>query len=217
MSMPAPDLAVIDYGMSNLRSVTKAFEHAGARVRVIRDPKELGHPAGLVFPGQGAIVDTMKLLRRTGFDRLIADWVAADRPFLGICLGLQALFEHSEEGDTPALGLLPGRVQRFRLPKGFKVPHMGWNPVTFRPGVADDLCAGLRAEGEPMYFVHSYHAVPGDDSLVWAEADYGGAFCCAVARGNLAAVQFHPEKSQAAGLQLYANFVARAAAAAAPA
>jgi glutamine amidotransferase len=206
-----PRIAVIDYGMGNLRSVARAVEAAGGEGRVITTPAEMTGADGVVFPGQGAIVDTMTFLRRTGFDDAVRAWLAADRPYLGICLGLQALFESSEEGGgTPTLGVFPGRIVRFRLPPELKVPHMGWNTVRLvQP--ASPLCAGLRPDGEAFYFVHSYYVVPTEPSLALAECDYGGRFVCAIARGNCYATQFHPEKSQATGLRLYRNFVALAA------
>jgi glutamine amidotransferase len=204
---PRSKIAVIDYGMGNLRSVVRAVQTTGAEVRVITAPAEMTWADGVVFPGQGAIVDTMVFLRQSGFDAALRDWLAADRPYLGICLGLQALFEVSEEGGgTPGLGVFPGKIVRFRLPPEFKVPHMGWNTVRF---VQPDspICAGLPADGEAFYFVHSYHVVPGRSSLVLAECDYGGPFVCAIAKGGCFATQFHPEKSQIQGLRVYRNFV----------
>ena len=210
--MPAkPIVAVLDYGMGNLRSVARAMEAAGAAVRIVQKPDAIDGAQGLVFPGQGAITDTMVFLRESGFASVVRDWIAADRPYLGICLGLQALFEESEEGGgTKCLGVYPGRNVRFRLPHELKVPHMGWNTVRFlRP--ESPLCAGLRADGESFYFVHSYYVVPADRDLVLGECDYGGPFTCAIAKGRCFATQFHPEKSQARGLQLYRNFVQLAA------
>lgn len=208
--MSAPIIAIIDYGMGNLRSVAKAVETAGGAVRIVTRPGEIGAAAGLVLPGVGALADCVTALQAGGLDAAVRDWIAADRPFLGGCLGLQALFDFSEEADTPGLGIFPGRVVRFRLPAGLKVPHMGWNTVRFtRP--ASPLAAGLAPEGEAFYFVHSYHCVPADPALVLAECDYGGVFTAAIARGRCFATQFHPEKSQARGLQVYRNFVSLAA------
>lgn len=207
----APTVAVIDYGMGNLRSVAKAVEAAGAAVRIVTRPDEIGAATGLVLPGVGALADCVTALKAGGLDRAVADWIRADRPFLGVCLGLQALFEFSEEADTPGLGIFPGKVVRFRVPAGLKIPHMGWNTVRFtQPG--SPLTAGLKPDGEAFYFVHSYHCVPADPALVLGECDYGGAFTAAIARGRCFATQFHPEKSQARGIQLYRNFVAVAAA-----
>ncbi len=212
MNREPPRIAVIDYGMGNLRSVARALEAAGATPTIIRSPDGMAAADGVVFPGQGAIVDTMTFLRQTGFDAAVRDWIAADRPYLGICLGLQALFEESEEGGgTPALGIFPGRIVRFRLPPDYKVPHMGWNTVRFVQA-GSPLCAGLRPEGEEFYFVHSYYVVPAQPALLLADCDYGGRFVCGIARGNCFAIQFHPEKSQARGLQVYRNFGRLAAA-----
>jgi glutamine amidotransferase len=210
--MTPPKIAIIDYGMGNLRSVARAMQTTGADVRIITAPAEMTWADGVVFPGQGAIVDTMAFLKQTGFDGALRDWIAADRPYLGICLGLQALFEVSEEGGgTPCLGIFPGKIVRFRLPPEFKVPHMGWNTVRFVQPDAP-LVAGLRAEGEAFYFVHSYYVVPQDRALILAECDYGGPFVCGIARGHCYATQFHPEKSQARGLLLYRNFASHCAA-----
>jgi glutamine amidotransferase len=204
-----PTIAVLDTGICNLHSVTKALEAVGATPQVMQGPADLaGSPAtGLVLPGVGALRDCVAALRATGLDATVRDWIAADRPFLGVCLGMQALFEHSEEGDVTGLGIFPGRVVRFHRPSEFKIPHMGWNTVRFlQPG--SPLAAGLVPEGEAFYFVHSYHCVPADPALVLAECDYGGPFCAAIARGRVYATQFHPEKSQAKGLQIYRNFAA---------
>jgi imidazole glycerol-phosphate synthase subunit HisH len=204
---------VIDYGMGNLRSVLKAWETVGAAPRLIQHPREAASAEALVFPGQGAIVDTMKLLKQKGFDLLLRDWIDEDRPFFGICLGLQALFEHSDEGDTPGLCIFPGKVQRFAPPPGCKVPHMGWNQVTFKTETRPDpLLDGIDPTATSFYFVHSYFAVPENEHLIFGETRYADrAFCCAIRRGNLVATQFHPEKSQRGGLQLYANFLSRLA------
>ncbi len=207
---PAPVIAVIDYGMGNLRSVAKAVEAADGAVRVVTRPDEIGSAAGLVLPGVGALADCITALKAGGMDGALRDWLAADKPFLGICLGLQALFDFSEEADTPGLGIFPGRIVRFRLPAGLKVPHMGWNTVRFtQPG--SPLTIGLATAGEAFYFVHSYYCVPENPALVLADCDYGVKFTAAIARGRCFATQFHPEKSQAKGIQLYRNFVTLAA------
>ncbi|MCU0793183.1 MAG: imidazole glycerol phosphate synthase subunit HisH [Opitutaceae bacterium] len=203
-------IAVIDNGICNLRSVTKALEAVGAEVRVVRTPFELeaADAAGLVLPGVGALRDCVASLRATGLDAAVREWIAADQPFLGVCLGMQALFEHSEEGGgagTEGLGIFPGRVTRFVRPAEFKIPHMGWNTVRFRQEDSP-LREGLATEGEAFYFVHSFHCQPADSSLVLAECDYGGVFTAAIARGRCFATQFHPEKSQAKGLRIYRNF-----------
>jgi glutamine amidotransferase len=207
----ATHIAVIDNGICNLRSVTKALETVGATTHVIRTPAELPPIAtGLVLPGVGALRDCVASLRATGLAGTVRTWITTGRPFLGVCLGMQALFEYSEEGDTRGLGIFPGKVVRFNRPPEYKIPHMGWNPVRFiQP--APPLAAGLRAEGESFYFVHSYHCVPDDPALVLATCDYGGPFTAAIARGNCHATQFHPEKSQSRGLQIYRNFVSIAA------
>jgi glutamine amidotransferase len=207
-------IAVIDTGICNLRSVTKALEAVGAEIRVVRSPGEIAatNASGLVLPGVGALRDCVAALRDTRLDVSVRDWIAADRPFLGVCLGMQALFEHSEEGGITGLGVFAGHVQRFRRPPEFKIPHMGWNGIRFvQPN--SPLAVNLALDGEEFYFVHSFHCVPVDPALVLAECDYGGRFCAAIARGRVFATQFHPEKSQAKGLQIYRNFAAVATAA----
>lgn len=218
-------IAVIDYGMGNLRSVAKALEHVapGAFVEVTADAAAIAAADRVVFPGQGAMPDAMRELTSRGLVPVLKDAIAA-RPFLGICLGLQALFEHSEEGDCAGLGIFPGRVRRFAPPVGahsggerFKVPHMGWNGVdqvpvspaasASAPGEAPHpLWRGI-ADGSHFYFVHSYYVEPTDPALAAGTSEYPNRFCCAVAQGSLFATQFHPEKSQAAGLALLRNFV----------
>ena len=201
-------IAVIDNGICNLRSVTKAIESVGGEPLVVHTPEELNAAGaqGLVLPGVGALRDCVASLRATGLAESVREWIASDRPFLGVCLGMQALFERSEEGDIEGLGIFPGVVKRFELPREYKIPHMGWNTVKFRqPG--SPLQGALADEGESFYFVHSFHCVPADPTLVLAACDYGGPFTAAVARGNCSATQFHPEKSQAKGLRLYQNFV----------
>ena len=202
-------IAVIDTGICNLRSVTKAIEAVGGQVAVVHTRQELAEAkaAGLVLPGVGALRDCVASLRRSGLADAVADWVRSDQPFLGVCLGMQALFDFSEEGGIQGLGLFPGSVVRFRRPPTLKVPHMGWNSVRFLQPNAP-LARGLRPDGETFYFVHSFHCVPVEPNLVLAECDYGGAFCAAISRGRVSATQFHPEKSQASGLRVYRNFVA---------
>jgi len=205
-------IAVIDTGICNLRSVTKALEAVGASIKVVRSPAEVvaADASGLVLPGVGALRDCVASLRASKLDATVREWIAADQPFLGVCLGMQALFEHSEEGGITGLGIFPGKVVRFRRPPEFKIPHMGWNTIRFTQP-RSPLASALLPDGEAFYFVHSYYCEPADRGLVLAECDYGGAFCAALARGRVFATQFHPEKSQAKGLQIYRNFAALAA------
>lgn len=197
-------IAVVDYGMGNVRSVAKAIERVApsATVRVTADPVEIRGADRVVVPGQGAMPDCMRQLAESGAKEAVVA-ATAQKPFLGICIGLQMLFEHGEEGDTPGLGILKGDVPRFRL-EGFKIPHMGWNEVM--PERPHALWEGI-APRSRFYFVHSYYPRPREAGVVAARCDYGGSFTCAVARDNIVAVQFHPEKSQSSGLRLLANFV----------
>jgi glutamine amidotransferase len=197
-------IAVVDYGMGNLRSMSKAIEHVapGAEVRVTADPERILSCERVVVPGQGAMPDCMRQLERSGAREAVIE-AAARKPFLGVCIGLQMLFEHGEEGDTPGLGLLAGEVPRLRV-AGLKIPHMGWNEVIQERAHA--LWERI-ADRSRFYFVHSYYPVPRDPALTAASCVYGAPFTCAVARDNIFAVQFHPEKSQSAGLQLLSNFV----------
>jgi glutamine amidotransferase len=192
--------------------VTKALEAVGASPVVVHRPEDIAacKATGLVLPGVGALRDCVAELRSAGLDRSVREWIAADRPFLGVCLGMQALFEHSEEANVTGLGIFPGKVVRFRRPPEIKIPHMGWNGVRFVQSKSP-LAAGLSTDGESFYFVHSFHCVPADPSLVLGECDYGGAFTAAIGRGRCFATQFHPEKSQAKGLQIYRNFATVAA------
>jgi len=197
-------ITIVDYGMGNLRSVQKAFESLGFQARICARPADLKPGEKLVLPGGGAFRDAIAELRRQDWVGPILDHLAADRPFLGICLGLQLLLEVShEDGDWEGLGVIPGEVVRFADTPGLKVPHMGWNEVRFRP--ACPLFAGI-PQGSHFYFVHSYHVVPREGDVVVATSDYGGAFTAAVQRGRMFATQFHPEKSQAVGLKLLRNF-----------
>jgi glutamine amidotransferase len=201
------NIAVIDTGICNLRSVTKALEAVGAVPEVVSAPKELeaSKAKGLVLPGVGALRDCVGALRKSGFDRAVRQWIEADRPFLGVCLGMQALFDSSEEGGVKGLGIFPGRVLRFQRPKEFKIPHMGWNTVrNLQPN--SSLTLGLAEDGEAFYFVHSFYCQPADPALTLLDCDYGGRFTAAIGRGRVFGTQFHPEKSQARGLQIYRNF-----------
>jgi len=197
-------IAVVDYGMGNLRSVSKALEHVapGAEVLATADPAAIRSAERVVVPGQGAMPDCMRQLAASGAREAVIE-AAGAKPFLGICIGLQMLFERGEEGDTRGLGLLAGNVPRFRL-SGLKIPHMGWNEVLQQRRHA--LWAGI-ADRSRFYFVHSYFPAPRDEGVTAATCVYGMPFTCAVARDNIFAVQFHPEKSQSAGLQLLSNFV----------
>ena len=197
-------IAVVDYGMGNLRSVSKALEHVGPQEQVVvtADPALIRAADRVVVPGQGALPDCMRSLRESGALEAVLEALRA-KPYLGICLGLQMLFERGAEGDTAGLGVLQGSVPRFAV-TGLKIPHMGWNEVVQQK--PHPLWAGI-ADNTRFYFVHSYHPAPADPALIAATCVYGAPFTCAVARDNIFAVQFHPEKSQSAGLQLLSNFV----------
>jgi glutamine amidotransferase len=193
--------------MGNIRSVSKALERVAPRARVVvtADPAVIRASERVVVPGQGAMPDCMRQLAASGAREAVLE-AARGKPFLGICVGMQMLFEHGEEGDTPGLGLLAGTVPRFPAARmaGLKVPHMGWNEV--RQARAHALWEGVPS-GERFYFVHSYYPEPADRAITAARCEYGVAFTCAIAHDNIFAVQFHPEKSQAAGLRLLTNFV----------
>jgi glutamine amidotransferase len=202
-------IAIVDYGMGNLRSVAKALAHVApaALVEITADPKVIRAADRVVFPGQGAMPDCMKCLAESGLGDALRE-AAASKPFLGLCIGLQMLFEHSAEGDTPGLGLLPGEVLAFASAEetrdaGFKIPHMGWNEVW--QSAPHALWQGV-ADGARFYFVHSYYCAPRDPSLMAAWSRYPHAFTSAIARDNIFATQFHPEKSSTAGLKLLSNF-----------
>ena len=204
------DIAIVDYGMGNLRSVQQAVRKvaSGASVSVTDDPKVVASARRVIFPGQGAMPDCMREMDARGLRQAVLD-AARNKPFLGICIGLQMLFEHSAEGNVAGLGVLPGEVVRFASDlkdaqgNKLKVPHMGWNQVHHRDHVLWD---GIVQDAR-FYFVHSYYVQPRDVSVAQATSDYPQSFVCAVARGNLFAVQFHPEKSAAAGLRLLQNFI----------
>jgi imidazole glycerol-phosphate synthase subunit HisH len=203
-------IAVIDYGTGNLRSVAKALRHVAPNDEIVvtDDPSAIRRADRIVLPGQSAMPDCMRALHASGLAPLVVELVR-ERPFLGICLGLQMLFERSEEGPSAGLGILRGPVVRFgdlALPGGerLKVPHMGWSPV--HQVRAHPLWAGIE-DGARFYFAHSYYPAPDDTSLTAGTAEYPAPFTCAVARANIFAVQFHPEKSHDAGLALLANFV----------
>ena len=208
-------VAVVDYGMGNLRSVAQAVQHvaqgSGFQAVITSRPEDVRMADRVVLPGQGAMPDCMRELRESGLLACVLDAVAAGKPLFGVCVGMQMLLDRSDEGPTDGLGLIPGQVAKFDLagrlqPDGsrFKVPQMGWNQVRqVRPhpmwnAIPDDSY---------FYFVHSYHAVPSDASHSIGETDYGGRFACAIARDNIFATQFHPEKSADHGLALYRNFL----------
>ncbi|MGE5615484.1 MAG: imidazole glycerol phosphate synthase subunit HisH [Bacillota bacterium] len=202
-------ISIVDYGMGNLRSVQKALEHVApdAEVRVTSDPEEIRRADRVVFPGQGAMPDCMRCLQESGLGEAVED-AAAGKPFLGLCIGQQMLFERSAEGDTPGLALLPGAVVGFAdVPQtrnaGLKIPHMGWNEV--RQVAPHALWKGI-PDGARFYFVHSYYCEPADPALAAGETCYPHAFTSAIARDNIFATQFHPEKSSVAGLTLLSNF-----------
>jgi imidazole glycerol-phosphate synthase subunit HisH len=195
-------IAILDYGMGNLRSVEKALEHVGAAASISADPEEARAADGLVLPGVGAFPRAMERVRERGLDELIDERRAAGVPILGICLGLQLLFESSVElGGARGLGLLGGGVEGLD-PEGLKVPHIGWSPVRWEQ--ESRLVEGIETE-TPFYFVHSFFPAP-DPADLLGTAAYGGRFACAAQRGNVYGVQFHPEKSSAAGLRLLSNF-----------
>ena len=207
-------IGIIDYGMGNLRSVQKAFEHVGADAQILRTADEVAGVDKLVLPGVGAFADGMTHLRQGGWDEVIRSFVAAGKPMLGICLGMQLLLDSSDE-DAPldgspvqGLGVVPGRVVRFQEDQGphqprLKVPHMGWNQIHWQND--PPLWQGM-STGDHVYFVHSYYCKPADASIVAATTEYGEPFCAALHSDNIWAVQFHPEKSQRVGLKILENF-----------
>tara|TARA_B100001559_G_C16500162_1_gene622913 strand:- start:2711 stop:3340 length:630 start_codon:yes stop_codon:yes gene_type:complete len=195
-------IGIIDYAASNLRSVEKAFTHLGAEVIVSSSAQELNTVDALIFPGQGSNDSAMQALSRASLVEPIIEFVNNDRPFLGICMGLQLLMQSSEEGIEPCLGLFKGKVKR--LSGKMKIPHIGWNQVSL---TRQHQAFNNLPDNSYFYFVHSYYADPMDKNLVLASTDYGGQFASAISSGNLVAVQFHPEKSGSIGLEFYRNFL----------
>lgn len=196
---------MIDYGMGNLRSVEKAFEHCGAQVDIVTSP-DFGFEAdALILPGVGALGDCVNALNQTGLANTVRAWIEADKPFFGVCLGMQALFEFSEEGNVEGLGVFKGTVRRFDLPSAFKIPHMGWNRVEF---VQENPISTDIPTDAQFYFVHSYYCDPEASDITLCQTNYGDkAFVSGIRSANCFATQFHPEKSQARGLQMYRNFI----------
>ena len=203
-----PSIAIIDYDAGNIRSVQKALEECGADARITADADDIIAADGVVFPGQGACDASMRSIRERGLFDVIKQSIDSGKPFLGVCLGLQLLLESSEEGDEPCLAILKGSTKRLPPEKtdqaGLKIPHMGWNSVSL--SVDHPVFKGIPDESY-FYFVHSYYADPEDKNIVAGVTNYGIDFCSAVAWDNVAAVQFHPEKSGAVGLSLYRNFL----------
>lgn len=197
-------ISIIDYGMGNLRSVQKAFEKLGTPAEIVSRPEQVLAATKLVLPGVGAFRDAIHELERLELVEPIREFVRNDKPFLGICLGLQLLFDVSyEDGTWSGLGIVPGEVVRFPATADLKVPHMGWN--TLQPVGSPRLLADLPTNPS-VYFVHSYYVVPRDESVIAARTEYGVTFTSVIQRGNLTATQFHPEKSQKVGLKLLDNF-----------
>ena len=198
-------IAILDYGAGNLLSVARALEVAGARPLVTSDPGRIATADGLVVPGQGSAVDAMRRLERLGLVEPLVAYARSERPLLGVCLGEQIIFDTSDEGaGVRCLGLIPGTCRRLPGGDGRKVPHMGWNSVRLR--AAHPLLDGVPSEAY-FYFVHSYYVDPSEPEVVVGETEYGVTFASIVARGNVFATQFHPEKSADVGLRIYANFV----------
>lgn len=201
----SPRVAMIDYGSGNLRSVEKALQHAGADVVRCESPEALEHCVAVVLPGVGSFGDCARSLAERGLTEPLRAWLAADRPYLGICLGYQILFDASEESpDARGLAHWPGRVVKFPARHDLKIPHMGWNSLEIR--MQDPLFAGL-PDPAFVYFVHSYYPEPVDNDIVSAECTHGVSFAAACRRGKVRGVQFHPEKSQTTGLRMLENFV----------
>jgi glutamine amidotransferase len=199
-----PEIVVVDYDAGNLRSVERALEAVGLRALVTPDPREVERAQALVLPGVGSAQDCMRKLATRGLVEPLREYAASGKPFLGVCVGMQLLFDGSEEGGgVECLGILPGTVRRFPSENGLKVPQIGWNDVHFTR--AHPLLNGI-PDGSYFYFVHGYYADPLHNEITLGRADYGGEFAAIVARDNVQATQFHPEKSAAMGLRIYANF-----------
>jgi imidazole glycerol-phosphate synthase subunit HisH len=199
-------IGIVDYDIGNLRSVQKAFQHEGGEAVFVRTPREIAKADGLVLPGVGAFGDCVRSLADSGMWDAVLNWAKSGKPFFGICVGYQMLFDSSEEAPgRKGLGLFEGEVKKFTDRPGQKIPQIGWNTVEVLQPDAP-LLAGI-ASGDFVYYVHSYYVQPRDRSLIALETNYGDTFAAAIARGNLIATQFHPEKSQRAGLQLLRNFV----------
>jgi imidazole glycerol-phosphate synthase subunit HisH len=194
-------IVVVDYGMGNLGSVAKALAYLGYPVTVTGDPEKAAAASQLILPGVGAMSYAMEQLKKRGLDQAIAGYLKTGRPFLGICLGMQLMFERSEEGDAKGLGLLPGTVRRFPAAPGLKIPHMGWNQL-------QDSRLAILPEGGSFYFVHSYFAEPADKSMAAAWCSHGITFCAAVQVRQILLTQFHPEKSGDAGLRILRQWAA---------
>ena len=204
MQQPPPEIIVVDYDAGNLRSVQRALEAVGQRPIVTSDPRDLERAEALVLPGVGSAQDCMRKLAARGLIEPLRVYAASGRPFLGVCVGLQLLFDGSDEGGgVECLAILPGRVRRFPGGDGLKVPQIGWNSVSFTR--ADPLLDGI-PDGSYFYFVHGYYAEPQNPEITLATADYGLDFAAIIAHENVWATQFHPEKSAEMGLRLYANF-----------
>lgn len=200
------EIAIIDYGMGNLRSVQKAFEHLGAKAEITADSEVILNSSRIVLPGVGAFRDAIHALENCALTGVIPDVIRMGKPFLGICLGLQLLFDRSyEDGEYTGLGIVPGTVQKFQLPADLKIPHMGWNQLN-RKQPDNRLLQGI-PDRAWFYFVHSYHVVPDDPSWIAATTEYGEPFVSVISKDNVFATQFHPEKSQSDGLHLLQNFV----------
>jgi imidazole glycerol-phosphate synthase subunit HisH len=197
-------IAIIDYGMGNLRSVQKGFEKVGHQAVITSDPGQVAAAERVVLPGVGAFESCIAELRRRGLVKSVLDAIDSGKPFLGICVGMQLLFDTGyENGRHQGLGVVPGDVVRFDLPDDYAVPHMGWNQLAIRRPAP--ILAGV-PDGAYVYFVHSYYAVPKNSDVIAAETDYGGMFCSMIWRDNVFATQFHPEKSQTVGLRILKNF-----------